>query len=141
PAFVNSRERIAPQKPMPITTASVSFSFVTIAASVSREVGDRLRIRDIALVAEGIDLVGIGGGQAGEAEHLPADLVAIAAIDRIGEEASHGDAVQLREEGARIEILECGLAVLHRLQRGDAIGRREAIEVLAAIGLAAPRIG
>src|SRR5258708_20753703 len=98
---------------MPITTASVSFSFVTIVASLSREVGDRLRVRDIALVAEGIDLVGIGGGQAGEAEQLPADLVAVAAIDRIGEEAGHGDGVKLREEGARVEIVELGLAGPH----------------------------
>src|SRR5215472_5947559 len=139
PALVSSRERIAPVKPMLTTTASVSFNRFAIAAS-STEVCDRLRVRDIALATEGIDLVGIGGGQAGEAEQLPADLVAIAAIDRIGEEAGHGDPVQLAEEGLAVEILERSLAVLHRLQRGDAIGGREAIELLA-IGLARPGIG
>src|SRR5215472_5429329 len=139
PALVSSRERIAPVKPMPTTTASVSFNRFAIAAS-STEVCDRLRVRDIAPATEGIDLVGIGGGQAGEAQHLPADLVAVAAIDRIGEEAGHGDPMQLRKEGARREILEFGLAFLHRLQRGDAVGGREAIEILA-IGLARPGIG
>src|SRR6266566_7105535 len=141
PAFVNSRARIAPEKPMPITIASMSFNRVAIAASSSRKVCDRLRLGHVTSVAVVIDLVGVGGGQAGEADQFPGDLVTIAAIDRIGEEAGHGDREQLPEEGARVETLELGLATLHRFERRNTIRGGKPIEILAVVSLARPRIG
>src|SRR5438105_2272763 len=83
PALVSSRAMIAPVQPMPTITASTSFKRVVIAAS--RKIGDRLRRGRVTLAPVFIDQVRIGGRQAGEAEHLPGDLVAIAAIEGIGE--------------------------------------------------------
>src|SRR5579872_7104912 len=64
----------------------------------SRKVGDGLRRRIEAFVAIGLDLVGIERRETGKSDHLPGGLVAIAAIDRIGEEPLHGDVEQRIEE-------------------------------------------
>src|SRR5262249_54881039 len=130
---------MAPVQPMPTMTASTSFNRVAIAPS-SREVRDRLRIRDIFLVAVGVDLVRIDRRQAGEAEHLPPRLVAVAAIDRVAEEALHGDVEERVEEAGGADAVELGLAVLDGLERLGALGAGEAIEILA-IGLARPVVG
>src|SRR5438876_7204582 len=87
PVLVNSRARIEPVQPIPTMTASTSFKRVAMAIAPSRKVGDRLRLDEIALVAILIDAVGVERGQARIADHLPGRLVAVAAIDRIGEEA------------------------------------------------------
>src|SRR5262249_16646325 len=87
-----------------------------------------------------VDLVGVGGRQAGEAEHDPGNLVAVAPVHRIGEEALHHHGVEANEKGARGETLELRGAVLHGGERGGALGWREAIELLA-VGLAGPFIG
>ena len=49
-------------------------------------------------------------------------------------------AKQAGEEGARIEIVEFGLALLHRLERLDAFVRIEPVEI-AVVGLARPGVG
>src|ERR1700688_43510 len=139
PALVNSRAMMAPVQPSPIVTASTSFNRVTMSASL-REVRNGLRLGDVAFVAIFIDDVGVGRRQAGEAEHPPRRLVAVAAIDRIAEEAFHGQRQEAGEEGARIEILERGLALLHRRERLDAFVRIEPVKV-AAVGLARPGVG
>jgi hypothetical protein len=48
--------------------------------------------------------------------------------------------VELVEEAARREILELGLAALHRRQGGGAVGLGEPVEVLA-VGLAGVLVG
>src|SRR5262249_2931898 len=96
---------MAPVHPMPTMTASTSLSLVAIVASL-RKVRERARRRDVALVVIGIDLIGIGRRQAREAEHLPAGLVAVAAIHRVGEETLHDHAVHPVEERGRGEVLE-----------------------------------
>src|SRR5262249_61050628 len=93
PALVSSRAAIAPVHPMPTMTASTSFRRVVTSAS-SREIRDRFRRRDVALVEISVDLVGIGGRQARKAEHLPGHLVAVAAVHRVGEEAFHHGGMQ-----------------------------------------------
>src|ERR1700692_847200 len=123
PALVNSRAMMAPVQPSPIATASTSFNRVTMSASPSGKVRDRLRLGDVAFVAIFIDEIGVGRRQAGITEHPPRRHVAVAAIDRIAEEALHGQRQQPGEEGARIEILERGLAFLHRRKRLDAFVR------------------
>src|SRR5207302_9813707 len=87
-----------------------------------------------------VDLVGIGCRQAGEAEHLPGHHVAVAAIDRIAEEALQRETKQLIEEGARREVLKFGLAAFHRFQRCDAVGLGEPVEVLA-VSASRPFVG
>src|SRR5580693_1736484 len=131
PALVSSRAMMAPVQPMPTMTASTSFSLVAIVASGSREIRDRPRRRDVALVVIGIDLFAVERRQAREAEHLPGDLVAVAAVHRIGEEALHHDREHAVEEGRGGKILELGLALLDLLERIDALGRRKPIEFLA----------
>src|ERR1700676_1032855 len=105
--------------------------------SYSAEVHDRLRRRRVALAVIFIDQVSVGGRQPGEAEHLPRNLVAVAAIEGIGEETLHGDGQQALEESPRAEIREFRFALLHCLERGNAIGRSEMIEILA-VALARP---
>src|SRR5215471_1767146 len=114
---------------MPTMTASISFQRILTCAS-SREVRDRLGRLDVALVEEGVDLVGIGRRQAGEAEHGPGNLIAVAAVRRIGEEALHHQAVQAAKERLGGEILKLRLAVLHGGKRSGAVGRRKAVELL-----------
>src|SRR5262249_23923887 len=106
----------------------------------SRKIRDRLWFCHVALVAVGIDLVGIDRGETREADHLPGDLVAIAAVNRIGEEALHGDGEELMEECAGIKALELGLAVLHCCECLHALGDRKKIEILS-IGLPRPGVG
>src|SRR5271169_5728679 len=76
--------------------------------------------RPIELDAVLVDQVVIGGVGAGEPDHPPGDHVAIAAIDRVAEEAFDGALPEVREEylgryaakilAARLELLE--IAVL-----------------------------
>src|SRR5262245_16964241 len=105
PALVSSRAMMLPVQPMPTMTASTSFNRVAMAAS-SRKVRNRLRRLLVRLVAVLRDHVAIGRRQAGEADHLPRHLVAIAAIDRIGEEPLHVEGEQPLEELLAVEADE-----------------------------------
>src|SRR5579862_5946526 len=116
PALVSSRARMLPVQPTPITTASTSLSVVTMVVS-SRKIGDRLGRQIDLLAAIFIDRVAIDRGEAGIADHLPPHLVAIAAIDRVGEKSFDGNAEQGFEEILGRNADELGLARLHRLQR------------------------
>src|SRR5882672_4551226 len=139
PALVSSRDRMLPVQPMPMTTASTSLSFVTIAAPL-REVRNRLRFLVVFLVVVGLDLVAITGRQTGKADHLPRHLVLVAAIHRIGEEPFLRQRQKRIEEQRAAETGEFRLAFLHGLQRLFALLRRQAVEFLA-IGFLGPFIG
>src|SRR5207249_2453271 len=89
PARVSSRAMILPDQPMPTMTASTAFKVLAMETS-SREIGDGLRLEHDLLAAIFERLLGIGRGQAGIADHAPRDLVAVAAVDRIGKEPLHG---------------------------------------------------
>src|SRR5258708_663893 len=140
PALVSSRERMLPVQPMPMTTASTSLSLVTIVSPLSREVRDRLRGLVVFLVEVGLDLLAITRGQAWEADHLPRHLVLVAAIDRVGKEALHGDLIKLVEEHRARESLKFGLARFERFHRLFALRLGQAIEILA-VGLIGPGVG
>src|SRR4029450_11767326 len=88
PALVSSRAMMLPDQPMPTITASTAFIVLAIAVPprCSGKIGDRLRLDHDLLAAIFQRLVGIGRRKARIADHPPGDLVAIAAIDRIGEE-------------------------------------------------------
>src|ERR1700731_2808772 len=109
PALVNSRARMLPVQPTPITTASTSLRTVAICRSSLREVRDRARRLVVLLAEVRLDVLLVGGGQARIADHLPRRLVAVAAVDRIGEEAFHGDLQQRIEEHVAGEAGEVSL--------------------------------
>src|ERR1700730_5543666 len=92
PALVSSRARMLPVQPTPMTTASVSLSIVVmVSLPGSRESRDRARRLFVFLAEIFLDVVAIGGRQAGIADHLPRRHVAVAAVDRIGEKSLHRD--------------------------------------------------
>src|SRR5205085_988619 len=77
-----------------------------------------------------------------EADHLPTDLVLVAAIDRIGEETFHYVFVEHAEEHAAGQAaLECDLAVGKVLEKRLLLLRRAGVKILpegfAAIGVRA----
>src|SRR5215469_8865920 len=139
-----------PVQPTPITTASTSFKSVAMTGlsldpycglrGVLREVRDRARRLVVFLAEIGLDLLAIGGGQSRIADHPPGNLVAVAAIDRIGEEAFHGDLQERVEEHVAGKARKLRLAGFHRLERRLALGCGQAVEVLA-VGLARPLVG
>src|SRR5262249_47157553 len=116
--------RVSMAPPLPSRGTSLAQPFL-------RKIRDRLRLDEIALVAILIDAVGIERRQARIADHLPGRLVAIAAIDRIGEENLHHQSEQRIEEFPAIENAEFGLAGFERLGRVLALLRAEPMEVLA----------
>src|SRR5260370_40234556 len=100
-----------------------------------RKVRDRAR-RLVVLPAEvDLDVVPIGGGKTWIADHPPRRLVTVAAIDRVGKEAFHGDLEQRVEEHVAGEARETGFAAFHGLERGHAVLLAQPVEILA-VGLA-----
>src|SRR5262249_20749086 len=65
------------------------------------------------------------------ADHLPSRHVTVAAIDRVGEKALHGDLKQRLEKHAAGETRERRLAVLHGLKGCLAVRLGQAVEILA----------
>src|SRR5579871_1283222 len=123
-----------------MTTTSTSFSFVTIASLASRKVRNGLRFGyGKALAAIRVDLVGVDGGQTREAQHAPGGLVAIAAMNGIGEEPFHVDREKRSEELFGVQAVEFGRAFFHRGQRFVALLLLQPVEGLA-VGFLAPRI-
>src|SRR5262245_37152277 len=101
PVGPSSLARMPPVQPMPMMTMSTGGSLVAMMHPPSRHIGDADGIGGEApSVVVGLDVFGIVGGDAREADHLPADLVAVAAIDRVREHPLHHVVVEHREEGA-----------------------------------------
>src|SRR5262245_51758353 len=114
PALVSSAERIPPVQPSPTTTASTSGSLVAMVASSSAQVRNALGVCDVLAVAEFRDVLAMYRDDAGKAHQLPARLVAVAAVDRVGEHAFHDVLIELAEERARGQPVRKGdLAVAH----------------------------
>src|SRR4051794_13096475 len=133
PASASSFARMEPARPTPTTTASTGFSLVAMSALLLHEEdvlrmarlvedafpfediddGDRQRVVRHAVL---FDEVRIYGRDARKADQLPADLVAIAAVDRIREEALDGVLQQHVEEEARRHRLERPLPLVERAQ-------------------------
>src|SRR5689334_3878853 len=128
PASASSLARMVPVRPTPTTTASTGFSLVAMsilpheqhvlgmAVLVERrlaleDVDDRDRQR-VVRHAVLLDVLRIDRGDAGKADQLPADLVAVAAIDRVGEETFDRVVEQQVEEEARRHRVERELALV-----------------------------
>src|SRR6476646_8884331 len=116
PASESSLARMVPVRPTPTTTASTGFSLVAMsvlpheqhvlrmAVLVERrlaleDVDDRDRQR-VVRHAMLLDMLRIDGRDARKADQLPADLVPVAAVDRVGEKALDRIVEQQVEEEA-----------------------------------------
>src|SRR5262249_24485334 len=88
PASVNSLDRMPPVQPSPTMTTSTSFICVAIRPSLAQ-----VRDADCTvwewLSPEPCDVLAMHRDHARPADHFPPGLVAIAAIDRIGEHPLH----------------------------------------------------
>src|SRR5471032_2025272 len=83
PASENSLPRMPPVQPPPTSTTSTSL-YVFMSA-LSAQVGDADGLGPVRLVFKLDDVDLVGCVDAGIAEHFPAGLAPVAAIDRVGE--------------------------------------------------------
>src|SRR5256714_13006478 len=149
PASASSLARIVPLKPTPTITASTGFSLVAMSvlfheqhvlrvtvlverALALQDVDDRHRQR-VVRHAVLLDMLRIDGGYPGKADQLPADLVAVAAVNGIGEEPLDGVVEQQVEEEARRHRLERKLAFIERAQHFLLLRERQLVERLAIL--------
>src|SRR5690348_7871342 len=110
PSSVSSWARIAPVQPNPIRRTSTSGSLVAIVspsgfrrpARPAVKADRRQRKRFVVLGDPGPVVV----ARPGEADQLPADHVAVAAVDRVGEEALDSVLLHHREEGVALDFVE-----------------------------------
>src|SRR5262245_52002030 len=88
PASLSSLDRMPPVQPSPTTTTSTSFSLVAMSSS-SAQIRDAEDVGGVFLAAIFFDVLAMHRNHAREADHFPAGLVAVAAVDRVGEHALH----------------------------------------------------
>src|SRR5262249_9805430 len=89
PLSVNSFERMPPVQPRPTITTSTSFILVAMSSSVLTHVGDAERIGGVFLVTKLLDILRMQSDNSGKPDYLPTRLIAVAAIDRVGEHTFH----------------------------------------------------
>src|SRR5690242_5737476 len=141
PASVSSFARMPPVQPRPTITTSTSLSFVAMCRPPSAHVRNADRIIGERFVLVFLDVLAMHRDRAREADQPPAGLVAIAAMDRVGEHAfNHGLVDHGPEFAHRKPALEIDAAGRKSLQHLLALGLGELVEALA-VGLAAVRIG
>src|SRR5262245_32006219 len=141
PASVNSFASMPPVQPKPTMTTSTSFILVTMASSVSAHVRDAERIGDVFFVAEFLNVLIMHGDHSGEADEFPARLVAVTAVDRIGEHAFHDGLIHGGEENAGgRSVFERNLAGLESQEKFLALVLGDLVETLS-VGLNAVGIG
>lgn len=97
--------------------------------------GDTDRRIGVAFVVT-LDPVAIVVTNAGKTDHLPAGHVAIAAVDRIGEESFGHVLQQCAKKALRFDAVEFDVAGFEALQRIVLLLGRELIEALAAASAA-----
>src|ERR1041384_1041563 len=149
PASASSFARMVPLRPTPTTTASTGFSLVGMSVlsheqhmlGMAMLVERALALQDVLdrhgqrVVRHAVllDMGRIRGGNAGEADELPANLLAVAAVDRIRKEAFDGVVEHHVEEEARRHGVEWELALVERMQHLVLLRRRELVERLAVL--------
>src|SRR3981189_173842 len=91
PASTSSFARMPPVQPRPTITTSTSLSFVAMCRPPSAHVRNADRIIGERLVLDFFEVLAMHRDRAREADQPPAGLVAVAAVDRVGEHAfDHG---------------------------------------------------
>src|SRR5690348_9855230 len=142
PASVSSFARMPPVQPRPTITTSTSLSFVAMCRPPSAHVRNADRFIGERLVLEFLDVLAMHRDRAREADQPPAGLVAIAAMDRVGEHALHHGLIHHGPELARRQsAIEGDATARKRDQHFLTLGFSELIEALVAVGLAAVRVG
>src|SRR5262245_20210151 len=140
PAAVNSFASMPPVQPKPTMTASTSFILVAMSSSVSAHIRDAERIGAVLLVAELFHVLIMHGDHSGEADDLPARLVPVAAVDRVGKHAFHDSLIHRGEENTRVwSVLESHFASLETQEKFFALSLGDLVKTLA-VGLDAKRI-
>src|ERR1700704_1230082 len=140
PVALNSLATMPPVQPRPTMTTATSFSLVVMSSS-SAHVRDADRIERVFLVAVLLDVLVVDRDHPGEADHLPARFVAVAAVDRGRKHALHDVLVQRREENARGRpVFEHHLAGSQTQEEFLALALGDLVEGLA-VGLDAERVG
>src|SRR3954469_25312602 len=140
PASASSLARMPPVQPSPTMTASTSFNLVAMSSS-SAHVRDADGCGWKFLVAIFLDILPMHRDRAGKTDQPPARLVAVAAIDRVGEHPLHDRLVQRGPEHTGGQsIVEAQLAGGERHEHVLALLVIEPVERFA-IRLAAMGIG
>src|SRR5262245_49974233 len=130
-----------PVQPKPTMTASTSFILFAMSSSVSAHVRDAERVGGVFLVAKLLDVLIMHGDNSGKADDLPARLVPVAAVDRVGEHAFHDGLIHRGEANAGGRpVFERNLAGLETQEEFSALPLGDLIEALA-VGLGAKRVG
>src|SRR6185369_4170240 len=142
PASVSSFARMPPVQPRPTITTSTSLSFVAMCRPPSAHVRNADRIIGERLVLEFLDVLTMHRDRAREADQPPAGLVAVAAMDRVGEHALHHALINHCPELARRQpAVEVDAAARKCDQHLLTLRFGELVEALVAVGLAAVRVG
>src|SRR5262245_36413009 len=111
PASASSLPRMPPVQPRPTMTASTSLSFVTMFRPPSAHVRNTDGLGGEFLVAILRDVLAMHSDRAGEADHAPAGLVAVATVNRVREHAFHHGLVDGAPERPRRQpVVEAELA-------------------------------
>src|SRR5262249_3090200 len=140
PASASSLPRMPPVQPRPTTTTSTSFSLVAMSPSLAH-VRDADRLVREFLVTVLQNVLAMHRHRAGEADQLPAGLVAVAAVDRVREQALHHGLIDRAPEHPRRQpVVEADLAGREGEQHLLALLLAESVEALA-VGLVAVRVG
>src|SRR5262245_66499327 len=114
PDSTSSFARMPPVQPRPTITTSTSLSFVAMCRPPSAHVRSADRFIGERLVFEFLDVLAMHRDRAREADQSPAGLIAIAAMDWVGEHAFHHGLVHHRPE----------LACRQSAVKGDAAARK-----------------
>src|SRR5258706_703700 len=148
PDSASSFARMVPVRPTPTITASTGLSRVAMSAllpgdehvlrvaglvhlgAAFEDVEDRHRLRGVGHAVL-VDMTRVHGGDAWETDQLPAGLVAVAAVDRVAEEALDGVVEQQVEEEPCRHRFERELAVLEPAQHIVLLAGGELFERLA----------
>src|SRR5499433_1727169 len=121
-----------PVQPKPTMTASTSFILFAMSSSVSAHVGDAERVGGIFLVAKLLDVLIMHGDHSGEADDLPACLIPVAAVNRVGKHAFHDGLIHRGEEDARRRsVFERNLAGLETQEKLLALALGGLLDTLA----------
>src|SRR5262245_51150594 len=141
PASVNSLASMPPVQPRPTMTTSTSFILVAMSSSVSAHIRDAERVGGILLISKLLDVLIMHSYHSREADDLPARLVPVAPVDRVGEHAFHDGLIHGGEENPRgRSVFERNLAGLETEEKFLALTLSDLVKTLA-VGFDAERIG
>src|SRR6185503_19030487 len=135
PWSVSSFAMIEPVQPRPTMTTSLCGSLRAMSARLRCPVGtagdgDGRQREAFVMPVDPVEVIVAG---AGEADHLPGDHVAVAAVDRVGKEALLDVLERLLEESLAVGAFQLGLAAFEPLEQFVLVVVGQLREMLAAL--------